>query len=122
MQITAYILLGIIYLFALFCFLMGIYSNIMKKPSFFITTKARMQSSQVTNIKLFNMGVSILWLIYAVCMMIIGLIAYYWRIKFAFILFVFFIVAISPVLSYCYILLENKYRISSKEEKKQEMK
>ncbi len=120
MQITAYILMGIIYLFAFFCFFMGIYSNIMKKPSFFITTKARMQSFQVTNIKLFNMGVSILWLIYAVFMMIIGLIAYYWRIKFAFILFVFFIVAISPVLSYCYILLENKYRISSvsKEEKK----
>lgn len=98
-----------IYLFAFFCLIMGIYSNFNKKPAFFLFNKKDLKKENISNLKMFNLAVSILWLIYAVSFMVIGLIAYYYNMKLASILLIIYIVAISPILSYIYLIICNKY-------------
>ena len=80
-----------------------------KKPAPFLFNKKNLKNEDISNLKMFNMAVSILWLIYAVSFMVIGLIAYYYNIKIASILLIIYIVAISPVLSYIYLIICNKY-------------
>ena len=109
MYLIPIFLLIFIYLFAFFCLMMGIYSNFNKKPAPFLFNKKNLKNEDISNLKMFNMAVSILWLIYAVSFMVIGLIAYYYNMKLASILLIIYIVAISPVLSYIYLIICNKY-------------
>lgn len=109
MYLIPILLMIFIYLFAFFCLIMGIYSNFNKKPTFFLFSKKALKKENISNLKMFNLSVSILWLIYAVSFMIIGLIAYYYNIKLACILLIFYIIAISPILSYIFLMICNKY-------------
>ncbi len=112
MYLIPTLLLIFIYLFAFFCLIMGIYSNFSKKPAFFLFSKKSISKEDISNLKMYNMAISILWLIYAVSFMAIGLIAYYYNMKIACILLIIFIIAISPVISYIYLLICNKYKIT----------
>lgn len=112
MYLIPILLIIFIYIFAMFCLIMGIYSYFMKKPAFFLFSKKKFKIDDISNLKMFNMAISILWLIYAVSFMVIGLIAYYYNIKLACILLIIYLLAISPIISYAYLTISNKYVIT----------